>query len=609
VTISKKIAAQLQKRAQKQLFALEDVCFPEQLKFIQDTAKFKTAVTSRRSGKSTGCAFDLLYTALTLPGDVAYITLNRRTAKRIIWRQLLETCEKFNIDVHLDNTDLTITLPNKNVIYVSGAKDESDADKWRGVALRKVYIDEAQSFREYLKDFIQDVIEPTLIDYDGSLALIGTPGPIPAGLFYTASHSKGWSHHHWTMHNNPHIILKSNKDPELIIQETCQRRGVSKQDPSIQREFYGQWAKDIEALVFKFDPVKNLFSSLPAGKMVYIFGIDIGFNDSDAIAVLGYNYTEKKVYLVEEWIKNKQDITSLVDAIKNLQEKYQPVKMVMDAGALGKKIQSEIQQRHSLNIEAADKKRKFEFITLLNDDLRTGKLMAYEGSRFEEDCNLVEWDRNSSQLKISDSYHSDSCFIAGTLITTANGPKPIEHLNTNDLILTRSGYFPLEWTAKTGSNKEVMRLTFSSGVSIVCTGNHPIYTYNRGFIAAEDLTDLDRCANICEWDSINKNSALVLVTREILTKKEDVYNIKINGPHEYFANGILVHNCDAILYAWRECRHYQSEASQAPNHRDTLEYMLQLEDEFAKELAEAQRPKGLEASKEETEFLLKEDFD
>ena len=35
--------------------------------------------------------------------------------------------------------------------------------------------------------------------------------------------------------------------------------------------------------------------------------------------------------------------------------------------------------------------------------------------------------------------------------------------------------------------------------------------------------------------------------RETLMQKEDVYNISINGPSEYFANNILVHNCDSVL--------------------------------------------------------------
>ena len=88
--------------------------------------------------------------------------------------------------------------------------------------------------------------------------------------------------------------------------------------------------------------------------------------------------------------------------------------MVMDAGALGKKIMEELRIRHGLSIEAADKTRKVEFIELLNDDLRTEKFKAFKSSLFEEDCMLVQWDkdskiRNPEKPKISDTYHSDIC--------------------------------------------------------------------------------------------------------------------------------------------------------------------------------------------------------
>lgn len=390
-------------------FTIEDSCFSEQIAFIQDLAKRKVAVTSRRSGKTSACARDLLNTALSQQGDVLYITLSRVTAKRIIWKELLTLNKKYKLNAKVDSTELSLTLPNGNTIYVSGAKDEAEIEKFRGLALRKIYIDEAQSFRSYIKELIDDVLEPCLTDYDGTLVLIGTPGPVPAGVFWECWDNPEWSRHSWTIHNNPFIKQKSGKDPEIIIEEICKRRGVPKSDPSIQREFYGQWEEDKDSLVFKFNSKINTCTELPDAKdLEFIFGVDIGYNDSDAIAVLGYSKTQKIVYLYEEFVKSKQTITELVTQLERLIAKYNPVKMVMDAGALGKKIQAQIQQQHSINLAAADKSRKFEHIELLNDDLRTGKIKALPGSRFEEDCFLVQWDKQTKdKLKISDNYHSD----------------------------------------------------------------------------------------------------------------------------------------------------------------------------------------------------------
>lgn len=404
-----KLLAELERRAGAQTFDLEQFCFPEQLAFLQDPARFKTAVCSRRAGKTVSCAADLIHTVNNYAGDVAYITLNRVTAKRIIWRELLKINKTYKLSAKIDNAELTLTMPNSNVIYVSGAKDASEIEKFRGLALKKVYIDECQSFRAYIKDLVEEVIEPALTDHYGSLCLIGTPGPVPAGFFYEASHSSGYSNHHWTMQDNPHIKSKSGKDPIDIIKELAKRRGLALDDASIQREFFGKWVKDSDSLVYRFDENKNTVIQLPdANDLVFLFGIDIGWRDSDAIAVIGYHKTTKEVYLVEEIITAKQDITALVNQIKMLRLKYDPVRMVMDAGALGKKIQEEIRQRHQLTIEAAEKIRKHEFIKLLNDDLRTGKFKARPDSRFAEDSYLVTWDYDDpSKPKISDKYHTD----------------------------------------------------------------------------------------------------------------------------------------------------------------------------------------------------------
>jgi hypothetical protein len=398
-----------EEQALRPKFKIDEFCFDKQIAFINDVNKFKTAVCSRRAGKTVSCAADLIDTCLTFPDvNVAYITLNRRSAKRIIWKDLLRICEKFKLEPKVDNTELTISFQNGSVIYVSGATDESDIEKFRGLSLKKVYIDEAQSFRSFIKTLVDDILVPALFDYDGSLCLIGTPGPVCAGYFYESCTGSGWSHHHWTLFDNPWIQKKSGKSVEQILAAERERRGITEQDPTYRRESLGQWVPDSDALAFRFSADRNAYSELPAGEYIYILGADIGWLDSDAIAVLGYNFTDKNVYLVEEFVKPKQGVTDFVNEIKYFIQKYKPVRMVMDAGALGKKIQEEIRQRHSIFLEAAEKHRKMEFVELLNDDLRTARFKAKRDSKFAEDCFLVQKDMsNPARPKLSDIYHTD----------------------------------------------------------------------------------------------------------------------------------------------------------------------------------------------------------
>ncbi len=413
------VIKQLKKRIEKQKalneapkFLLQEHTFDKQHSFILDSSRYKTAVCSRRAGKSEACVADLINDCVTKNDiEVAYITLARTSAKRIIWRIIKRVLKKYQIRHKADNGDLTIEfLDTGSILYVSGAKDESEIEKFRGMSLYKVYIDECQSFRAYIRTLVDDIIIPALWDTNGTLCLIGTPGPVPAGFFFDCAHSTGWSNHKWTILDNPFIKLKSGRDPADILAEERKRKGIDESDPSYQREALGKWMKDDNSLVFHFNKDKNLYDKIPENaNMVYIFGVDIGWSDADAIAVLGYNYTDNTAYLVEELITRKQAITPLIEQIKTLQEKYKPVKIVMDAGALGKKIQEEINARHpGFFIEAADKARKHEFIELMNDDLRTGKLKSREATVFEEDCSLVTWDREDpAKPKISDKYHTD----------------------------------------------------------------------------------------------------------------------------------------------------------------------------------------------------------
>lgn len=57
-----------------------------------------------------------------------------------------------------------------------------------------------------------------------------------------------------------------------------------------------------------------------------------------------------------------------------------------------------------------------------------------------------------------------------------------------------------------------------------------------------------------------RENAVVCVAQDSLKDKELVYNLTIEGEHEYFANDLLVSNCDATLYAWRKCFPYLSKA-------------------------------------------------
>lgn len=394
-------------------FNLSAFLFDKQLAFVEDPSPFKVAVCSRRSGKTVACVAHLISTCISNANSVClYITLSGSQAKRNVWREVKKLNDKYGLAGRLNEIELSVTFTNGSVLYLSGAKDASEIEKFRGLAIKLCYIDECQSFRSYIKDLIDDIIAPALMDYNGSLCLIGTPGPVPTGYFHECSvTSDAWSKHHWTFWDNPFIPITSGKTHQQVFDRELKRRSVTANHPSIQREWFGKWILDSNSLLLQYNPEKNHFQQLlPNVTYTYIMGIDVGFKDADAIGILAWSEQDPVTYLVEELVTPKQGITELAEQIERLDKKYKVSKMVMDMGALGKKIGEEIIRRHKLPVEAAEKSRKMENIELLNDAMRGGRFKAKSGSRFAQDSYLMEIDRDKStpdKTVVSNRYHSD----------------------------------------------------------------------------------------------------------------------------------------------------------------------------------------------------------
>ena len=339
-----------------------------------------------------------------------YITLSRSTAKRLVWPTIREINRQYGLGGKENITELSITFPNGSVIYLSGASTEAEIEKFRGLPLKLVYIDECQSFREYIRELVDDVIAPALMDFAGHLALIGTPSAVPTGYFHDCSNSDSWSHHAWNFFDNPFIASKSKMTHQAILERELKRRGVNLADPSIQREWCGKWVLDSDSLLLHYSAPLNDYEEVQPGKMTYIMGVDLGFLDSDAIAVIAFCDNSPTTWLVEELVCPKQDISNLAEQIETLRSKYDISKIVIDTGGLGKKISEELIRRHRIPMEPADKVRKMENVALLNDALRSGRFKAPRSSRFAQDCFLVEIDREKStpdRIAVSTRYHSD----------------------------------------------------------------------------------------------------------------------------------------------------------------------------------------------------------
>lgn len=148
-----------------------------------------------------------------------------------------------------------------------------------------------------------------------------------------------------------------------------------------------------------------------------------------------------------------------------------------------------------------------------------------------------------------------NCFPARTMVATITGDKPIESLKPGDSVF---GWHPPQHGVVV-TRVEACRVRESSEfvdvdacyTSLRMTPEHPVWVDKAGFIHAEQIkagmvVRLLRPAS--ERTTYSRESETVMAPvskceRMSLPKAEPVYDIQVEGTHNFFANGILVHNC------------------------------------------------------------------
>jgi hypothetical protein len=386
-----------------------DTKFPQQDAFINDPAQFVAAQCTRRAGKTNALALRFYKTMLKNPGSQSrYIALTRDSARDIMWPVLQELSDIHGWKGEFTESNLTMTLPNKATLRLFGADMKNFIKRLKGAKSPAVAIDEAQDFGPHIESLIDDVLTPTILDYPGSwLAVAGTPGPIPRGTFYDIAYAGigEYSLHKWSLFDNPYL-----PDARAFVDRLKAKKQWDDQHPTLQREYFNRWVLDTESLLIKYSEEKNHYDKLPTLPWTYILGVDLGHRDADALAVLAWSPASPDIYLVEELLTTGQDITQLSNQIEAMMKKYDIAKIVMDEGALGKKIAEEIRRRKHIPVHPAEKARKMENVAFLNDYLRLGKFKARRDSRFAQDSYQLQIDYEKStpdRCVVKKGFHSD----------------------------------------------------------------------------------------------------------------------------------------------------------------------------------------------------------
>ena len=388
--------------------------FKEQLTLIDDVSHHRrTACCGRRAGKTQAVIRDLLLTASNKARSiVVYFSTTLASARKMVWDGpdgIPALISDMGLDAlcEVNETDHRVTFSNGSVLWVSGCETLPDARRWKGMRYDLAILDECQDWpEEILAYMVNQALGPALMDRRGQMLLTGTPGPLLDGLFYNASEGKlpGWGHHHWTCFENPHI-----KDPQEYINNECQTRGLTLDDPIIQREFFGRWVRDVNTLLFHYVPGRNDYTTLPtAPEWRYVVGMDVGVRDLSTFVVCAFRQFDPTVYIIESFGMNGSDVTAFCEMAKAFRDKHPTALFFMDQGALGKGYALELTNRHGIVAHPATKTEKAGGIRLMNDAMRLGHIKA--GPAAKPLCD--QWLRLQMDLKTQIEKPSQACDYA-----------------------------------------------------------------------------------------------------------------------------------------------------------------------------------------------------
>ncbi len=167
--------------------------------------------------------------------------------------------------------------------------------------------------------------------------------------------------------------------------------------------------------------------------------------------------------------------------------------------------------------------------------------------------------------------------IAGSLTG-----KPVDCLDGDTKVLTRRGAIPIrdlsasvdpvqvlsynhhsgrtEWKAIAAAravlNRPVVEVVTLGGRRVRCTADHPIFTLVRGYTKAGEL-HVGELLSIASDGHVDRDQ--VAAVRQV-AGQVTVYDIQVADNHNFYADGVLVHNCLIIDDPIKDLAAAQSEA-------------------------------------------------
>ncbi len=470
-----------------------------QAAFVDCKAKRIIIRAGRRGGKTVGVAIKAL--VMFLGGRrVLYAAPTSEQTDRF-WYEIVTALADPIAEgaLTLNKSERFIEVPG--TLNRIKAKTAWDADSLRGDFADLLIFDEWQLSNE---DAWEIVGYPMLMDNNGDAVFIYTPpslrsagiskahDPRHAAKMFKAAGEDGsgrWARFHFTSLDNPYISREGLAEAMKDASTASYRQEILAEDDELSASHlvYGVWNDNRKCRRFEIPDTWPKFSGHDFGSAnpaaLFIARVKLPL-PSGAPAEMRYG----DIVSFAEYLPGRGQSTAVnVDAFKLIAPKVQ-------ASAGGNHNEDGSRGDYSksgwtileppIGSEGGPSlKRQVDRVVAI---MEAGKYWVFETNVFElAELASCAWkyDKEGNRTNEIDGeqrYHL--CFVAGTMVQTIGGQKPIENIRQGDLVATRQGYHPVLVSGMT-QVADTLEVQFSDGSMLRGTGNHPVWVKGKGFVS------------------------------------------------------------------------------------------------------------------------------
>lgn len=478
---------------------------------------------SARSSKTYSNVQWLINRCINHPNTTVSIVRKTLNAlKRSVYRDFEDIMNDWGLwsDRQMNKSDYIYRFPNGSWIEFFSCDNEQ---KMRGPKRQILFVNEANDLNYIEWQQLQmRTTQFTILDYNPS-----------------------FSEEHWINQVNEekktfHFISTYKDNPFLEQKIIDEIESLQWKNKSLW-QIYGLGQRAVvEGLVF---PEFKIVDYIPreAERRRYI-GIDFGYSN-DFTAIVEVSFFEGRMYLKELCYKTHMLTSDIISELKKIRWEPEIISESADP-----RLVDEIYNA-GLDIHSVHK-----FGGSIDAGLT--KMKEYEICVTKDSENLIKelknytyrQDKEGKWLNVPiDAYNH--CFTGDTMVTVPRGQKRIDRLHPGNLVVTSQGLNRVTRLFRQGYRTVWhVRMVFNGdAVEIRATPDHKFKTKD-GWKQLCEITAGDTiylCPGCCPGAV-----EAVLESMTILGEGyEETFDIEVEGAHEFFANGVLVHNCiDATRY-------------------------------------------------------------